>query len=173
MNTIEIGGEKIREPIEIVYRYATAQVAETESFMLFNYSEIANRLDDVLGNWLAKANMLEPVLFGYFGPLYHPEMYLEQKFLAYAQAIESYHRRVFDGPGIPPEIYSKIIPEIMAIAPKEHNDWFDSKLGYNEPSLRQRLKALLKKIDWIDFGGSEFMAKLSTHGITTHITMKS
>jgi hypothetical protein len=156
-SVIEIKGERISTPIEIYYRYGgnANELSRADSLLKFN--DIVGNFEPILKNWLEKAQLLEPVFFGYFGSMYHHTMYLEQKFLAYVQAVESYHRRRIDGLGIPQQAYEAIYPKIMEQIPSEQKDWFDGKLRYNEPSLRRRLKELLSKLPWIDVGNGAFV----------------
>jgi len=167
--TMEFQGKKIHEPITIVFPIRRTGSTHTRARMLFDFGDIRTRFDVVLKNWFAKTEMLEPILLGYFAPLRFPGMYLEQKFLGYTQAIESYHRRALNGHGIPQEDYAKIIPEIKKCIPPEHLEWFSEKLDYNEPSQRHRLKALMDRFSWIDFGGKEFVNKVVvTRNYLTH-----
>ncbi|MGH3083263.1 MAG: HEPN domain-containing protein [Gaiellaceae bacterium] len=50
-------------------------------------------------NWFAKQARLKPVFNLFFGMRYHPNMYLDVAFLAYAQAVETYDYRRRQKPG--------------------------------------------------------------------------
>ena len=166
---IEIQGQRVSTPIEVAFRYRRSEGTLESVKPFFDFRDIQEHFQTVVKTWFEKESLLEPVSVGYFGPFYSPRMYLEQKFLGYTQALESYHQRVFDGYGIPPDAYSKITPAVMTVVPTEHSDWFHSKLDYNEPSLRQRLKALLSKAGWIDLGGNAFVDKVvKTRNYNTH-----
>lgn len=161
--TTEFQGRRIHDPIGIVFSSVLGkQSSPRPSAMLFDFRDIVERFGIITRNWFAKSDMLEPIFLGYFAPLRFPEMYLEQKFLGYAQVIEAYHRRVLDGVGIPVEDYAKVLPEIKKCIPPQHLEWFSEKLAYNEPSHRRRLKELADRFPWIDFGGKEFVNKVAT-----------
>jgi hypothetical protein len=63
------------------------------SEMLFTLEEAKPEMSTAMGKWFLKQARLEPVFNLFFGTLYHPNLYLEVKFLAYAQAIETYDYR--------------------------------------------------------------------------------
>ena len=163
-------GKTIHEPIRIVFASILGKLSNPRPpSMLFGFRDIRERFDVVMRNWFAKSDMLEPIFLGYFAPLRFPEMYLEQKFLGYAQVIEAYHRRVLDGVGIPKEDYARILPKIIKCVPPEHHEWFSEKLAYNEPSQRSRLKELTAKFPWMDFGDKGFIEKVVvTRNYLTH-----
>ncbi len=66
-------------------------------FMLFSYHDIVNRVQEVFSKWLFSAESIKPVHDLYFGSLYNPGVYMEQRFLNLAQAIEAYHRLTTGG----------------------------------------------------------------------------
>ncbi len=110
---------------------------------LFTFSYVEDRLHQILSNMLSKADLLQPVADLYFGTLYNPRMYLEQRFLSYTQAIESYHRRLIRNAELEPEQHELRVRDILESTPEGHRDWLGGKLEYsNEPSLRQRLRDL-------------------------------
>ena len=67
--------------------------------MLFTFKDISDRFDVFLRNWFkqAKPSELKPTHDLYFGTLYIPLMYREPHFLSLAQAVESFHRRKYEG----------------------------------------------------------------------------
>jgi ApeA N-terminal domain 1 len=89
--------------------------------MLFTYAEACHRLPAVLGAWLAHHDLLEPVFALYFGTLYNPNLYLEQRFIAYEQAIETYDlRKRPTAKERDPAAHKALIKEIVAAVPAEH-----------------------------------------------------
>lgn len=163
-------GKTIHDPIRIVFASVLGKRSSPRPLsMLFGFRDIRERFDIVMRNWFAKSDMLEPIFLGYFAPFRFPEMYLEQKFLGYAQVIEAYHRRVLDGVGIPMDDYARILPEIIKCVPPENREWFSEKLAYNEPSHRSRLKELTARFPWMDFGGKDFVERVVvTRNYLTH-----
>ena len=67
--------------------------------MLFTLPEASPDISRVMRHWFAKQARLRPVFNLFFGTRYHPDMYLEVRFLAYAQAIETYDYRRRRKPG--------------------------------------------------------------------------
>ncbi len=67
--------------------------------MLFTLKEAEPDASTVIKKWLARQDRLEPVFNLYFGTLYHPSLYLEVMFLAFAQAVETYDFRRRRKPG--------------------------------------------------------------------------
>ncbi len=121
------------------------------SKMLFSFSDISSNFEICLKNWFTKSELLKPVYDLYFATLYDPSAYLQFQFLSLAQAIESYHSRIYDGKYLSEEEY-KIIYELLVEAiprevDKEIKTFFKEKLQYlNQFSLRRRLKDIIKKL---------------------------
>jgi ApeA N-terminal domain 1/Apea-like HEPN len=61
------------------------------SDMLFTLKNIEDRFEELLRNWIRKADLLDSVYILYFSTLYNPHLYLEVQFLNLVHAIESYH----------------------------------------------------------------------------------
>jgi hypothetical protein len=61
--------------------------------MLFPLAEARPDITTVMRRWLRRQRRLEPVFNLFFGTIYHPSLYLEVEFLAFAQAIETYESR--------------------------------------------------------------------------------
>lgn|GEM_PF-1868861 len=72
--------------------------------MLFTFKDVSGRLEEFLGNWFKKRELLDEAFAPYFGILYNPNMYQNQKFLALTQTIEAYHQRVRDKNELPLKI---------------------------------------------------------------------
>ena len=143
----ETGNKTSYPKIKIFYQLPRVHKAafETSTFRpLFTFKTISDKFEHFLQNWFAKANQLEPVYQLYFGYIYNPHMYLEQKFLSLVQALESYHRRTMQNYELPEDKHNERIRKIFDAVPQEHKGWLSGKLEYsNEPSLRKRLKELL------------------------------
>ena len=113
--------------------------------MLFTFKDISEKFSFFLKNWFRKAELLEPVYDLYFGTLYNPGMYLNNEFLNLVQAIESYHRRTMKNYELAEDQHQKRIAEILSAVPDKYEEWLGKKLKYsNEPSLRKRLRDILK-----------------------------
>lgn len=118
--------------------------------MLFTLKDIADKFELLLRNWFNKTDKLGPVYDLYFGALYNPHMYLQQRFLSLVQALESYHRRLMRTYELVEEDHRKRMEAILASAPEAHRDWLASRLKYaNEPTLRVRLHEIFAKCSFI------------------------
>lgn len=131
--------------------------------MLFTLRDIEGRTNQFIRNWYEKYEMLKPVYDLYFGNLYSPFSFAENRFLNLAQAIETYHRRVYGGkyqddPSYLDGLYKTFISAIPSDLDREFRDSLvNGKFRYaNEYSLRKRLTKLLQKyssslpIDFLD-----------------------
>lgn len=143
----ETGNKTSYPKIKIFYQLPRVQKAafETSTFRpLFTLKTISDKLEHFLQNWFGKAKQLEPVYQLYFGYIYNPHMYLEQKFLSLVQALESYHRRTMQNYELPEDEHKERIHKIVDAIPQEHKKWLSRKLKYsNEPDLQRRLRELL------------------------------
>jgi hypothetical protein len=122
--------------------------------MLFTYQDISHRCQEIFANLLEKEKLLQPVFLLYFGTLYNPKLYLENKFLSLVSALESLHSRSedFEDAYIPPEEYevvSKQLIETIETLPTKLPSALKDRLKEiirhgNGKSLRSRLKDILK-----------------------------
>jgi hypothetical protein len=67
--------------------------------MLFTLPQATPDISRVLRNWFAKQARLKPVFNLFFGSRYHPDLYLDVRFLLHAQAVETYDYRRRRKPG--------------------------------------------------------------------------
>ena len=90
-------------PIELLWRVPHNPDAPSRSIhpseMLFALSEATPDISMVMTRWFARQARLKPVFNLFFGTRHHPDTYLEVKFLAYAQAVETYDYRRRRKPG--------------------------------------------------------------------------
>lgn len=138
--------------VEIYYRTITAHFSKKQINtwdMFFSLDEIVENIEECLNNWFRKYENLKPVFQLYFGTLNNPS-YLENNFINLAQAIESYHRRTYQGKYISTKEYKKLseilkekIPEHLA---EDHKNSLKSKIDFgNEFSLQTRLNEIFEK----------------------------
>lgn len=119
--------------------------------MLFTISDIKERSDSFLTNWLVKGEALKPVYNLYFSNLHSPFMYTENRFINLTQALETYHRRIFGGKYLADDDYLNGLYQLfLGVLPTTIDSDFRTslvkgKLKYaNEYSLRKRLGHLLR-----------------------------
>ncbi|MFI5253428.1 MAG: HEPN domain-containing protein [Bacteroidota bacterium] len=112
-------------------------------------------------------------------------LYLNNKFLNYTQALESFHRLLFDGNYVKNEnefnelIFKPLMEAIPSITTKDHKNAIIARLKYaNEYSQRKRLRELLSRSEPVmtlfihDF--NEFIEQIvSTRNHFTHFNKNS
>lgn len=118
--------------------------------MFFTFGDVREDLEECLKNWFTKYDKLGPIYNLYFSSLYNPYNYLETDFLNLAQAIETYHRRMFKGKYLESseyrEISSSLKDEIPDNVTDEHRESLKSKIDFgNEFSLKTRLIKIFDK----------------------------
>jgi hypothetical protein len=67
--------------------------------VFFTLPEASPDISTVMKSWFAKQGRLAPVFNLFFGMQYHPDMYSDVRFLAFAQAVETYDYRRRRKPG--------------------------------------------------------------------------
>lgn len=67
--------------------------------MFFTLAEASPDISTVMKHWFAKQARLRPVFNLFFGIRYHPDIYLDVRFLVFAQAVETYDYRRRRKPG--------------------------------------------------------------------------
>jgi len=118
------------------------------SRMFFAYGHVVSDFETMIKKWFEKSELLDPVYDLYFGTLYNSSMYVQHEFLSLAQAIETYHRRVYGGKYLDAEPYEPVRQSLVEGIPGDIDSDFreslKSKIKYgNEFSLRKRLKEIL------------------------------
>ena len=113
--------------------------------MLFCYEDVQNRIHEMFGSWLSKAEPLEPVNDLYFDARYNQDIGILHQFLSLIQAIETYHRRFKDNYILPPEEHARRLEEILNSVSEEDRGFLERRLKHsNEPSLQERLLDILE-----------------------------
>ncbi len=144
----EIGNDK-QYPVPISIYYQSIPFAEkipNKSWhqMLFNFGAIKSDAQQVLNNWLNAYEDLYPTLNLYFSTKAGAQKYLEGKFLALAQGLETYHRRTSSETLMDSAVFESLVVEILKICPEKHVDWLQGRLMHgNEINLGKRLKRII------------------------------
>jgi len=115
--------------------------------MLFTFGDVYEKFGEILDKWIIRAGIIGPTYSLYFSTLYNPRINLENRFLNLTQALESYHRAIFDGKYTSEEEYKIIAKGIIDNLPSTLDDDFRrslvSRIKYgNELSLRRRIKEI-------------------------------
>lgn len=141
--------------------------------MLFTYSDVSSELQRLMTNWLQNYEISAPAFNLYFAVRADAHAYLDGRFLALAQGIETLHRRNSNGTIMQPMEFLAILKKLIAACPPERRNWLDLRLKYaNELPLRERLLQMLAPFE--QFFGSEnernsFAAKVvRTRNYLTH-----
>lgn len=84
--------------VEILYKSPLGRIDKNAlgDAKLFMHGQALDRLDSLLARWFDIENRLQPVYNLFFGGMYNSAMYIEFRFLGYAQALEVYHRLTMD-----------------------------------------------------------------------------
>lgn len=139
-------GEK---PISMPVFYessAPVRRAEVERYsMLFSYPDVADRLQDMLTDWLTHYEALSPAFNLYFAVRAGRHAFLESRFLSIAHGLETLHDRTSSETVEPPEEFAERVSAILTACPQPHREWLEEQLTYaNKLSLRKRMQRLLK-----------------------------
>jgi hypothetical protein len=124
---------------------------EFEMLLPFDDLLQANAAETLFRNWFQKEQVLRPVYDLLLGTIYSPGRYVQSTFLSLAQALESFHRRVYEGKYISDDEYSRIRSALENAIPvgvdKKLSDKLTAMLRYgNELSLKSRLEYLFEGI---------------------------
>ncbi len=139
-------------PIEV---FTAPPAGKVDLLMPFSYRKIAGVFEEVIANWFACREHLEPVFNLYFDVHYNRFRFNENSFLNTIQAIETFHRRTGKNNVLDKEEHKKRIEGILKTVNAEDAKWLKEKLMFsNEPSLHQRLE------DLIDSYHTQLLAKI-------------
>ena len=143
-------GEGKSSPVQVKIYYSSHPYSEkipkkSEHHMLFTYGIIKENLHDVLNNWFNAYEIISPAMGLYFSTQTNGHKYLEGKFLALAQGLETYHRRTSDAKVMDENEFSSLVKEIVNACPEEQQEWLKGRLKYgNEISLAKRLEQIIE-----------------------------
>jgi len=113
--------------------------------MLFSYGAIKSNAQDVFNNWINAYEIIAPALSLYFSTKIGAQKYLDGKFLALAQGLETYHRRTSDDKRMDSNEFESLVSEIIEACPDQHLEWLKGRLTHgNEINLGKRLKQIIE-----------------------------
>lgn len=135
-------------PAEVLFRHPFVSSEPSDPLkMLFASGQIEPRLTEVFSRWFELYEELGPALDQMFAALYGEYRLADTRFLAVAQALESYHRRRFS---IAPEdlaAHERRVARITSACAQEDAEWLAEALQYEyEPPLRARINGLFKRV---------------------------
>ncbi|PKF56418.1 hypothetical protein CW748_10725 [Alteromonadales bacterium alter-6D02] len=144
------GGDGNKYPIPIKVFYPSIPFTEKAPDknwhrMLFTYGTIKSNAQDVFNNWLRAYEIMAPALSLYFSTKNGAQKYLDGKFLALAQGLETYHRRTSEEKLMDSSEFDSLVSTISENCPEEHAEWLSGRLMHgNEINLGKRLKRIIE-----------------------------
>jgi hypothetical protein len=144
----EINGKNYPVPISIFYKSHTfSEKVPTKNWhdMLFSFRAIKSDARQVFNNWINAYEDLAPALGLYFSTKTGAHKYLDGKFLALAQGLETYHRRTSTETLMEKAPFEILVAEVLKGCPEDHVDWLKGRLAHgNEINLGKRLKRIIE-----------------------------
>ncbi|GAB2716051.1 hypothetical protein GCM10027155_19230 [Acinetobacter apis] len=144
----DMGEKKYSLPIKIYYPSTTyVEKVPNKSWhnMLFTFGTIQDNAQDVFNKWLDAYEYLSPAMNLYFSTKINAQKYIDGKFLALAQGLETYHRRTSNKTLMDTDAFTKLVEEIISNCPENHREWLQGRLMHgNEINLRKRLKLIIE-----------------------------
>lgn len=137
-------------PVSIAIYYQSNPYSEkipnkSRHEMLFTFGAIKSNAQAIFNNWLKAYETLSPALSLYFSTKNGAQKYLEGKFLALAQGLETYHRRISDEKMMDSEQFDTLVANIVQNCPKDHAKWLEGRLLHgNEINLGKRIKRIIE-----------------------------
>lgn len=143
-----VNNKQYSVPISIYYQsipFSEKTPKKDRRSMLFNFAVITTNAQQVLNNWLNAYEYLYPAFNLYFSTKTGAQKYLEGKFLALAQGLETYHRRTSSETLMEPKSFETVVEKILCVCPEEYVDWLQGRLMHgNEINLGKRLKRIIE-----------------------------
>ncbi|MDC5413243.1 hypothetical protein OHW74_14725, partial [Acinetobacter baumannii] len=135
--------------------------------MIFTFNTIRNNAEKIFNNWLNAYESLSPAINLYFSTKVNSFQFLEGKFLALAQGLETYHRRISKETIMEQHIYEELVKKILEGCPDEHKDWLKGRLLHgNEINLGKRIKNIIEPFKEL-LGTSKERSKLIRNIVDT------
>lgn len=150
---VKLGEEEY--PTEIKLFYEAIPFTETVpkdgyKDMVVDFEIIRNNVQEVFNNWINAYEFLSPAFSLYFSTQMRDQKYLNGKFLALVQGLETYHRRTSDEKLMENEVFESLVSKILGTCPEEHLEWLKGRLMHgNEITLSKRLKMLIEPFKWL------------------------
>ncbi len=136
-------------PVSVEIFYASLPYDKNEPkidrhSMLFYYGQIKDDAEKIINNWIAAYDTIDPAINLYFAVRTGTHKYLDSKFLALAQGLETLHRRTSNETMMDQSGYLQLITEIAAHCPEDHKKWLSGRLTHgNEIIFSRRLMSIV------------------------------
>ena len=113
--------------------------------MLFTFGQIRDNAEKIINNWLNAYDVIRPSLGLYFSAVTGTHKYLDGKFLALAQALETYHRRTSDEKLMDEDVFRTLVARLLCQCTKDKRKWLRGRLIHgNEINLGKRIKKIIE-----------------------------
>lgn len=113
--------------------------------MLFTFGAIRENTELVLNNWLKSYDVISPTLNLYFSTKQGARKQINDKFLALAQGLETYHRRTSDETLMESSKFDSLVERILENCPDENKQWLNGRLMHgNEINFGKRIKSIIE-----------------------------
>ena len=128
--------------------------------MLFRYQQIREDAERIVNNWFDAYDKIDPALNLYFSTKTGAYKFLDTKFLALAQGLETYHRRTSSEKLMEDGVFKELTEDIIKRCPEENQEWLSERLQHgNEVNLGRRIKSIIEPFKDF-FGTSKVRNKL-------------
>jgi hypothetical protein len=144
-----IGNEKTL-PVSISIYYSSLPFSKNRPKidwhrMLFRFEQIQDDAERIVKNWFDAYEEIDPALNLYFSTKSGAQKYLDGKFLALAQGLETYHRRTSNMKLMNEDAFEKLKSALIEQCPDENREWLSGRLSHgNEVSLSRRIKNIVE-----------------------------
>lgn len=144
-------GETHPANISIYYQSLpyTAKTPKKQQYeMLFTFPSIKNNAQHIFNSWINSYDYLSPALSLYFSAKEGAQQYLDGRFLALVQGLETYHRRTSTETLMNPMKYETLRESIIKGCPENKKEWLRGRLMHgNEISLRKRIAKIVEPFE--------------------------
>lgn len=169
-------GKSIPVPVTIYYPslpYSKEEPKIEWHRMLFRYGNIASNAEKVINNWINAYDKIDVALDLYFSTTMGVRKYLDGKFLALAQGLETYHRRTSDEKLMDGEKFQDLVKRINDLCPEENREWLAGRLmNGNEIPFTKRIKSIIdpfKDVTWTSAERGKIIREIvDTRNYLTH-----
>lgn len=160
----DVGNDKSRL-VSIAIYYASLPYTKIEPKidqhqMLFRYGQIRDDAERIVNNWFDAYDEIDPALNLYFSTRTGAHKYLDGKFLALAQALETYHRRTSSEKLMDDNVFKELTERLIKQCPEDSQKWLSGRLLHgNEINLGRRIRGIIEPFKTL-FGTNKERSKL-------------
>lgn len=143
-----IGTATAQVPVKIYFQSSFFQEKKPKKSwheMIFTFSCIEDKAALIFNKWINSYDQIHQALDLYFTTKGGAQKFLDAKFLALAQGLETYHRRTNNETLMSKDKYESLVSKIIEGCPEENREWLSRRLSHgNEISLSDRLTMIME-----------------------------